>query len=61
MLRVKTHRAFLPLANEVSAILNYSIFSYVNMALSGKTNYDQPLQNQTGQYAVSNHSQFRNM
>lgn len=61
MLGVKTHRAFFALANEVSAVLNYSTFSYTNMALSGKTNYDQPLQNQAGQYAVSNHSQFRKM
>lgn len=55
----KTHRAFFALANEVSAVLNYSIFSSINMALQVKPNYDQPLQNQAGQYAVSNHSQFR--
>lgn len=48
MLGVKTHRAFFTLANEVSAALNYSIFLYINMALPGKTNYDQPLQNQAG-------------
>lgn len=56
MLRAKTHRAFFALAG-----LNYSIFSYISMALLGKTKYDQPLQNQAGQYAVGNHSPFRNM
>lgn len=61
MLGGKTHRAFFALANEASAVLNYSIFSSINMALPGKTNYDQPLQNQAGQHAVSNYSQFRNM
>lgn len=61
MLGAKTHRAFFALANEVSAVLNYSIFSYINTALTGKTNHDQPLKNQAGQYAVSKHSQFRNM